>query len=200
MTEDFLPPTDPLRVLIAGPRATVRETLTTQLRTRFEIEATADECRRLTERLGIQALESLTVKGGLRRRADGGSYALEVDFAARVWQACVISLVPVEEFVEETVRLIYAGEDFKGKTIAELGEGKEVVIDMEDEDLPELLEGDLVDVGEVVVEHLSLALDPYPRAEGVEMTVPPQAAGGQAQEDDEKVSPFAVLKQLTGGK
>ena len=60
-----------------------------------------------------------------------------------------------------------------------------------EDDRPELLDGEEIDVGEVVAEHLGLNLDPYPRRAGVVFS---------AEDDDEegskRVSPFAVLSDL----
>ena len=58
----------------------------------------------------------------------------------------------------------------------------------EDEEVPELLEGDEIDLGGYVVEHLALEIDPFPRKPGVVFEPPA---------DTEERSPFAVLKRLT---
>jgi uncharacterized metal-binding protein YceD (DUF177 family) len=60
-----------------------------------------------------------------------------------------------------------------------------------DPDAPEPLEGDTIDVGAIVADHLSLALDPFPRAAGA--TYEPAA-----QPADAKPNPFAALAQLKG--
>ena len=59
----------------------------------------------------------------------------------------------------------------------------------DEDDMPECLEGDEIDMGEIVVEHLGLGLDPYPRCSGVEFTA-------EDDEDPAKTSPFAVLRDL----
>ena len=83
-------------------------------------------------------------------------------------------------------------------------DGKAVVIALDaapdadvapgEDDLPEFLEGDEVDIGEVVAEHLGLNLDPYPRRPGVLFST----ADGAAGDDDDPVrsSPFAVLREM----
>jgi len=50
-------------------------------------------------------------------------------------------------------------------------------------------ESGVVDLGEELVQQLSLALDPYPRAPGAE--IPPEHAGGAH-------GPFAALARLKG--
>ena len=68
----------------------------------------------------------------------------------------------------------------------------EVLIDLDAEDPPEPVVDGGVDIGEVVTEHLALALDPYPRREGARMRV-----GDWAGSEGDS-SPFAVLKSLKG--
>ncbi len=57
-----------------------------------------------------------------------------------------------------------------------------------------LLIGDAVDVGAVVSEFFTLALDPYPRKPGAEFVEPAPDAASEA------ASPFARLKSIAGGK
>jgi uncharacterized metal-binding protein YceD (DUF177 family) len=58
-----------------------------------------------------------------------------------------------------------------------------------EDDEPELIEGTSIDLAAPVLEELSLALDPYPRAPGVAFESPKQE---KAPAD----SPFAVLESL----
>jgi uncharacterized metal-binding protein YceD (DUF177 family) len=64
------------------------------------------------------------------------------------------------------------------------------------EDPPEVAVGGRIDLGEIAVVHLALALDPYPRAPGAAFDA---KAWGVEPEKDEKpttVSPFAALAKL----
>ena len=63
----------------------------------------------------------------------------------------------------------------------------EMVLDAEGDDPPETFEGDTIDLAEVWMEFLALAIDPFPRAPGAEL---PETA------DDPKPSPFAALAAL----
>ena len=77
--------------------------------------------------------------------------------AGRITQTCVVSLddfdAPIEEVFQ--VRFVPAGE-----------ESDDIDPDSDDE-IP--FEGNQIDLGEATAEQLGLALDPYPRMEGVEM-------------------------------
>jgi hypothetical protein len=58
---------------------------------------------------------------------------------------------------------------------------------LSDEDPPDVLGSDLIDIGHYVVEHLALEIDPFPRAPGAEVAPP---------EPEEPPSPFAALSRL----
>ncbi|MGD9801132.1 MAG: hypothetical protein AB7V02_11105, partial [Parvularculaceae bacterium] len=53
----------------------------------------------------------------------------------------------------------------------------------------EPLDGDEIDLGELLVQHLSLALDPYPRKDGAESLL-------ETYRNAATASPFAGLKGL----
>ena len=66
------------------------------------------------------------------------------------------------------------------------GEG-DVELDLEADDPPDVLDAETLDLARYLVEHLALALDPFPRKPGA-VFEPPVGA--------EPESPFAVLKAL----
>jgi hypothetical protein len=65
-------------------------------------------------------------------------------------------------------------------------------------DAPEPLQGNLLDVGEIVAEQLSLAADPYPRRPGVtlEDVMPKPRQGGRPSRNEQRRHPFAGLAAL----
>ena len=151
---------------------------------RRSIEAGPEECAGLAARLGIAALDSLTATVTLEFRKGGRVVIASGRFEAALTQTCVVTLEPLPRTVSET---------FEDRLAAEPEAGAEAIVefDLETEDEPEPIDGDSIDIGELVAQHLSLALDPYPRAEGAE--VPPDAlAAGEAADD----GPFAQLARL----
>lgn len=143
----------------------------------LEIDVTANETERgaLARRFELLELPALkaevTVQPGL-----GGAWSVAGRLRAEVVQACVVTLDPVPQSIDETFDLRFAAG---AKASAA------------DPDAPEPLEGDTIDVGGIVADHLSLALDPFPRAPGA--TYEPAA-----QPADAKPNPFAALEQLKG--
>ena len=151
---------------------------------RRSIAASDEECGRLAERLGLVAIDSLSATVSLESRRGGKIIAVEGDFQAVLTQTCVVTLEPLPGTVSETFSIRLA-------PAADADEAEIVDIDPETDDEPEPIEGDSVDIGELVTQHLSLALDPYPRAEGARLEPDTLAADEDADE-----GPFAKLAQL----
>ncbi len=128
---------------------------------RLVLEATPAECEALAGRLGILGLASLSAVLQLRPE-EGGTVLVEGQLAARLTQACVVSLDPVDQVVDEPVafRLLPPGR--------EPADGPDELDEIESPD-------GIADLGEAVTELLALALDPYPRAPAAEL---PAEAGG----------------------
>ncbi|ALN73598.1 DUF177 domain-containing protein [Aureimonas sp. AU20] len=153
-------------------------------------EASADERAALADLLGILSVEKLEADLTVRRwKRDG----VEVDgrFKAEVTQACVVTTDPVREKMDERVEVIFVPEGSRLSRIAPQDDG-ELHLDPEGADIPETFTGDRIDLGAYLTEIVGLALDPYPRSEGVEfeeIDTDPEPDGG-------RVSPFAALSQF----
>lgn len=108
---------------------------------------------------------------------------------ARIVQACVVTLEPVESGISETIDMTFVPE---GSRLAKAlqKESETAVIDPEGPDLPDLFVGDTVDVGAAVAEQAALAIDPYPRKPGVSFGDRIESSG----DDDKRPNPFAVLE------
>lgn len=152
---------------------------------REELEATPAERAALAKRFGI--LEIGALKASLRLRSEaGGAVRVRGRMTAEVVQACVVTLEPVPQRVEEPVELRFVRAD------AERDEEDEPDPDGPDE-IP--VGGEHLELGEAIAEQLSLALDPYPRLPGATLDF-------QAEEEDEpapeagRPNPFAKLAGL----
>ncbi|WP_422373433.1 YceD family protein [Hoeflea sp.] len=110
---------------------------------------------------------------------------------ATVEQACVVTLDPVEQHIDEEVEAVFLPENSRLAKRMTDGNG-EMFLDPEGPDLPDTFAGDTIDVGAVAAEFAALAIDPYPRqpdlgyADRIESD----------EETDKKPSPFAVLQGL----
>lgn len=162
----------------------------------LQLQADPAQCQTLARQLQIPAVLNLTAQVRVvPDPAQGGHFLLKGQFEAEVEQTCVVSLEPVRQRVSESFLRRFASSVPAGKA-QDLDDDEAEWLDPEAEDPPDLLQDGAVDAGEVVAEALALALDPYPRKPGAEWPEgyrPDPDAG-------EKVSPFAALAKLKGGK
>jgi uncharacterized metal-binding protein YceD (DUF177 family) len=152
-----------------------------------EYDLTAKEADRvrIAKRIDVSEVKSLSATVHI---GPGGSGLIEVrgQFKADLVQACVVTLEPVPDSISEEFTLLFARQAAKPKP------AQEVEID-DGDDPPEILNGDVLDLGEVVVEQLALAVNPYPRAPGAEFK---PVLIGEAEAPIATVSPFAALAKL----
>lgn len=148
----------------------------------FALEPDAAARAAVAAELGIPAVKKLRFTGRLvpQGRQD---WRLMAELGATVVQDCVVTLAPVTSRIDEPVERVYAA-DFLDPEAAEAEMPEDDV-----EPLPASL-----DLGEVMLEALALALPPYPRAEGVELGELVITEPGAEPLTEEKAKPFAALK------
>lgn len=157
-----------------------------------EIVANDNERVALARLNALPAVLELSARLHVRpTRGDG----LEVDGAlhGRTRQVCVLTLEEFESEFEAPVHARFApvkeappapagrARDRRGANVATTHDA------LLEDDPPDPLIGGVADLGAIVSEFFTLALDPYPRKAGAEFTEPAPAAGDAA-------SPFAALR------
>lgn len=123
----------------------------------LDIRATADECKALAKRFGIPDVEDLNAYVTIRRQADPDLIRIEGEVMAHVVQSCCVTLAPVKETVQESFSDMVTTNPALLKPEEETDEDSEAPVD--------LIQGDSIDIGEIVIQWLSLALNPYPRSD-----------------------------------
>lgn len=158
-----------------------------------KLEANESERRALAERFGLLAVESLTGDVRVSRQTDSPLVRVEGELAADVRRTCVVTLAPFTAHVAESFVQLFTLDDTPEAS-------GEVFVAVEEDDTPEPVEGDSIDLGEVLAEQLALALDPHPRAPGVEFAGAsyggPGGGADDGDDEEEAENPFAVLKRL----
>ena len=111
----------------------------------------------------------------------------------RIVQACVLTLDPVTQDLDEAFRIVFK-QDMADDLDPESGES---VLNAQ-ADAPEPLQGNMLDVGEIVAEQLSLAADPYPRRPGAKLEdiLPKPRGGSRRGAPEQRRHPFAGLAAL----
>lgn len=149
------------------------------------LEPTAAECAAIAAELGIPAVRKLRISGALSPigRRD---WRFEGQLGATVVQDCVVTLDPVTTRIDEPVLRTY---------LAELADPESGEVEMPQDDSVEPLPT-VLDLGQVMIEALALALPIYPRARGVaplDLTV---TEPGITPLSADAVKPFAGLAGL----
>lgn len=153
-----------------------------------DVVPSEDERRALAARFDLLALDRFAGRARLARtRARDGSgpaIRVDLDYEADVVQRCVVTLDPVPAHVAETGAIVEYAE-------GRVPEAEDLPVDGIDP--PEALEGEEIDVGELLAQHLGVALDVYPRSPGATLEF--------ADTDRDTVRhPFAALAALRRGK
>ncbi len=121
----------------------------------FSLEATPPECRAITRRLELVSLFALRFQGRIEKGPREGVVIVRGAVEADAMQRCVVTLEPVPARLEVPVERYFL--------LGATGATDEIIVSPDDEE-PEPLNDELLDLGEIAVEELSLALDPYPHA------------------------------------
>ena len=155
----------------------------------IELVATEGECRLLAERFEQQSISDLRAFLTLAWLDRGRILSISGRFGAEVLQTCIVSLEPLGAVVDEEVNLVFA-RDVQG------------LIDIDDLKDAEPLEGETIDLGEIIAGEFSLALDPYPRREDIDLAkidLGPSVSlldGEEAEKRLERRNPFDALAQF----
>ena len=149
---------------------------------RYEIHATPEECRALAQRFHLESLDSLDAALEIKPWNDGGA-RIQGELHGKVVQRCVVSLKPIPQEVSERFESFFAPPEGFANFRPELQP-----VERED---PESIDAEGIDLGELVAQQLSLALDPYPHLP--DASFPDESRATQQPAN----SPFAPLSKLT---
>jgi len=147
----------------------------------------ADEAARtrIAKALDLLSLDGLEAELALSAWFDG----LQIDgvWRAAITQTCGVTLEAFSTDLNGSFRVRLVPP---GSAHAVIETDEEIVIDLEVDDPPDVLEGDLVDLGGYVIEHLALEVDPFPRKPDAVFEPPLPTA---------EISPFAALRDWKPG-
>ncbi len=143
--------------------------------------ASAAELNALEAALGVLNVASFDAAYEVRIQS-GRRYRIEGTFKANVTQACVVTLDPVVEHIDESFAVGFNPPE----RLEHLSDAERSVLDEPD---VEVLDGDSLEIGRVLYDLLASALDPYPRAAGAEFTFRDRLDSGSDH-------PFAALAKL----
>lgn len=119
----------------------------------YSVTADAAECAALARRFDLLGIDELSGDYSVKTVGPGPLIRVEGVVKASVTQKCIVSLEPVAARVEETVSAEYGPKEAE----------PDQELSLDDADPPEAFEDGAFDLGELTAQHLSLALDPFPR-------------------------------------
>lgn len=158
----------------------------------LEIAPSESERAALAKRFGFLGLPAFSARVTVDHRV-GGQVVVEGRLRGRIVQACVLTLDPVTQDLDDTFRIVFK-QNMADERDPESGEA---VLNSQT-DAPEPLTGNVLDIGEIVAEQLSLAADPYPRRPGTKLedVLPKPRHGGRKGQFEQRRHPFAGLAAL----
>ena len=145
---------------------------------RFRLSADDAARARIARRLGIPAVQRL--EGDIALDASKTGIVAKGMVRAALTRECVSSLEEMTEEVDDAFEV-----EFLRAAPEEADEDVDIWT------APEVHEGDSFDVGELLVQQLSLAMDPFPRKDGAASLAAQYGRDGEA-------SPFAALRGKLG--
>lgn len=161
-------------------------------------KATAEQRVDLARRMGVASVEKAQASVTVQRVSGGLIHALG-SIQADLTQNCVVSLGPVPAHIEDEFEGWFGDREkavsfAKAKNEREIKKGQSELEILEEAVDPEPIINGKIDIGELATQYLSLALDPYPRAEGVSSKyIVPEGAEDKAGAELRK-NPFEALK------
>jgi uncharacterized metal-binding protein YceD (DUF177 family) len=153
-----------------------------------KVTFSADDAQRAALARHVEVLEvpKFTARILLRKTAPN-RFAAAFELAAEVVQACVVTLEPLVARVQRDFeRELHFTPNLRRTE-------PDVTVALDDDEAAEEIDSLHFDLAAPLLEEFVLAIDPYPRAPGVEFQPLPGA-------DDKPENPFAALKTLKSGR
>ena len=156
----------------------------------YHLEASEADCKALVERFDLVDFKKLTADVTVQDRGTEEGIFVSGKLKAAYTQRCIVSLEPVEESLETEFSLMLVDAETADRMDAD-----EVYLD---DNAPEYdaLDGDMIPLGEVVVQTVSINMNPYPRAEDAKLSVGNKKDISVNEAELEKPNPFAVLAEM----
>ena len=153
----------------------------------FSFIAEPAECAALAARYEILAVAGLQATADLERTGAGAR--ARVHFVADVVQSCVVTLEPVEARIDQRFEVDFMPQD-GAQSVENSDDSESSVVDG---DVAPINDG-VFDLGAVVTEYLSLAIDPYPRKPGIEFIA--EDFSSSETVDSDRRRPFSALGEM----
>lgn len=159
-----------------------------------------DETQRaaLAQHYDIVGIDNLKADLDFKREQAGMIIHITGRFSADIEQVCVVTLEPMHSHIEEDFEAWY-GDLEQAVSFTKAKQQKEALRQqgeapiVPEKDDPEPIENGKLDLGDIVMQFVSLAIDPFPQKEGV---APGEGEVPEVKEPaPERANPFAKLQE-----
>lgn len=157
---------------------------------RYSLVASASDRAELIQRFKILALDLLEADVDVRVTAKPDTIWISGTIKASLTQQCIVTLGEVPETIDEHFELMLVSPE-----IAEQYDEDELYADPDAADY-DAFEGEVLPLGEIVAQTLSVMMDPYPRRPGAEIKPVASKDVSINEEVQKKPNPFSVLSKL----
>ena len=173
-------------------------------KTRLSIEASEEELEDLARRFGVPAVKKAMANLTLDRSKGGHAIHVYGEFQATLTLSCVVTLEEFDADITESVEGWFADKQSTvsfaaAKREREANTSRGEVEMLEEQEDPEAIVDGLIDLGELVTQHISLAIPSYPRKDGAQY----EFGDDQVQVDEKsplRKNPFEALKDWKEGR
>ena len=152
---------------------------------KFDEHPSEAEAEAIRQALNLRGLRKMRFQGELSPHGKRG-WLVEGTLGASITQECVVTLEPVKTRIDHDVSIRFLPE-----AMIEFDTPEDVLED----DIEPL--GDIIDLGQIAVEALSLAMPDYPRSEAAmlgQATATPEGATPIKDEDTKAFAGLAALR------
>jgi len=160
----------------------------------FVIEADEIDYAAIADALNVLSVHK--IKATMRIHRTKNSVRVRGHVDAVVEQSCVVTLEPVRQTFQEIIdRTFVTKSSDVDPVFTKMNLNREMLIDPEEVDPPEIIENGRLDLAAVALEHVIIGIDLYPRAPDADLA--DVAAPDLIEtEEAERESPFAALAKL----
>lgn len=148
----------------------------------------------LADEIGVMSCSELKAKFRVKRYRKHGVTVIG-EFFARIEQECIATLDPVNSHIKGGFDRQFLPQQESDYTVPEIIDG-EIVLDPEADDIPDLLEGDEINLWEVLSEEMILAINPFPRSDNAPKQTAQTPKKEEVLDDNPTYKPFSDLKSL----
>jgi len=156
----------------------------------YKLDASVDDMALLVERFGLVALTSLTATVSLNNKGPENGVLVDGQMKAEFVQRCISTLQDVPESLDLPFKLLLVDP-----AMAERMDADESYLDPNALEY-DALEGDSIDIGDIVAQTLAISMNPYPRLDAVDVPALNNPNVTFNEPELGKPNPFSVLGAL----